>query len=113
MPIFRSDRGVNTMTVTFPDTITTWRIYGLGTAPTGLFGIAKPASLTMFSTIFLEVSLPSSVTSNEQFAVQATVFNHNERVALEDVSESGNSTTAVLIYMVSCKGIRRAEISFI
>ena len=86
---------MTTLEVNLPDTITTWRVYALGTSLNGLFGVAEPASLRVFSPIFLEVSLPYSVVRNEQFAVKATVFNYNERVPLADVSFSGNLTKIV------------------
>ena len=72
-------------TVNLSDAITTWRISALGISPTGLFGMAKPVSLRVFSPVFLEVSLPYSIVRNEQFAVKATVSNYNERVPLDDV----------------------------
>jgi hypothetical protein len=80
------DSGVTKVSVNLPHTITTWRIYALGVSQTGLYGMANPISLRVYSPIFLEVSLPYSVVRNEQFAVKATVFNYNERVDLTDIS---------------------------
>jgi hypothetical protein len=81
-----SDRGMTPKRINLPDTITTWRIYALGTSRTGLFGMAEPVRLRVFTPIFLEVSTPYSVLRNEQFVVKATVFNYNEKTKFENVA---------------------------
>ena len=79
------------MHVTVPDTITTWQVNAVGISDTGIFGMASPQRLRVFSPIFLEVTLPYSVIRNEQFVVKATVYNYNPVTTVDNVSQNSRA----------------------
>nr|ADE45341.1 thioester-containing protein 1.4 [Biomphalaria glabrata] len=73
----KSINGHATLTTTVPDTITSWIVSAFATnSDTGL-GVAPTTSkLRVFRPFFVSLTYPRSVTRNEQFIVQATVFNY-------------------------------------
>lgn len=74
------------MEINIPHTITKWELNAVGLSRSGLFGMANPITLRVFSPIFLDVSMPYSVVRNEQFALKATVFNYNPSTTFDGVS---------------------------
>uniref|UniRef100_A0A3P8YIM1 Alpha-2-macroglobulin-like n=1 Tax=Esox lucius TaxID=8010 RepID=A0A3P8YIM1_ESOLU len=63
------------VSLTVPDTITTWETEAFCLAPGG-FGLAPPVELTVFQPFFLEITLPYSIIRGENFDLKATVFNY-------------------------------------
>uniref|UniRef100_A0A3P8YJI5 Alpha-2-macroglobulin bait region domain-containing protein n=1 Tax=Esox lucius TaxID=8010 RepID=A0A3P8YJI5_ESOLU len=63
------------VSLTVPDTITTWETEAFCLAPSG-FGLAPPVELTVFQPFFLEITLPYSIIRGENFDLKATVFNY-------------------------------------
>jgi len=71
----RRDSGSAQVSVTVPDTITSWETEAFCLSSEGL-GLAPPAQLTVFQPFFLELSLPYSIIRGEIFELKATVFNY-------------------------------------
>ncbi|KTG04782.1 hypothetical protein cypCar_00047074 [Cyprinus carpio] len=69
------DSGSTRVTLTVPDTITTWETEAFCLSSKG-FGLAPPVQLTVFQPFFLELSLPYSIIRGESFELKATVFNY-------------------------------------
>lgn len=63
------------MSLTVPDTITTWETEAFCLSSQG-FGLAARKEITVFQPFFLELSLPYSIVRGEQFELKATVFNY-------------------------------------
>uniref|UniRef100_A0AAY5K1T7 Uncharacterized protein n=1 Tax=Esox lucius TaxID=8010 RepID=A0AAY5K1T7_ESOLU len=69
------ESGSADVSLTVPDTITTWETEAFCLAPGG-FGLAPPVELTVFQPFFLEITLPYSIIRGENFDLKATVFNY-------------------------------------
>ncbi|KAM4566979.1 alpha-2-macroglobulin-like [Odontesthes bonariensis] len=69
------DSGTKDMSLTVPDTITTWETETFCLSPQG-FGLAPRTKLTVFQPFFLELTLPYSIVRGEVFELKATVFNY-------------------------------------
>uniref|UniRef100_A0A6Q2XKM8 Alpha-2-macroglobulin-like 1 n=1 Tax=Esox lucius TaxID=8010 RepID=A0A6Q2XKM8_ESOLU len=69
------ESGSADVSLTVPDTITTWETEAFCLAPSG-FGLAPPVELTVFQPFFLEITLPYSIIRGENFDLKATVFNY-------------------------------------
>ncbi|XP_063062490.1 alpha-2-macroglobulin-like protein 1 [Engraulis encrasicolus] len=69
------ESGNTQISVTIPDTITSWETEAFCLHPQG-FGLAPPVQLTVFQPFFLELSLPYSIIRGETFQLKATVFNY-------------------------------------
>ncbi|XP_031439689.1 alpha-2-macroglobulin-like protein 1 isoform X2 [Clupea harengus] len=69
------ESGEAQVSLTVPDTITTWETEAFCLSPQG-FGLAPPVQLTVFQPFFLELSLPYSIIRGETFELKATVFNY-------------------------------------
>ncbi|XP_010771774.1 alpha-2-macroglobulin-like [Notothenia coriiceps] len=67
--------GTKDMSVTVPDTITTWETEAFCLSSQG-FGLAPRKEITVFQPFFLELSLPYSIIRGEHFELKATVFNY-------------------------------------
>ncbi|XP_059186799.1 alpha-2-macroglobulin-like isoform X2 [Centropristis striata] len=67
--------GQRDVSLTVPDTITTWETEAFCLSPQG-FGLAPRKELTVFQPFFLELSLPYSIIRGEHFELKATVFNY-------------------------------------
>uniref|UniRef100_A0A8C7KWS3 Alpha-2-macroglobulin n=1 Tax=Oncorhynchus kisutch TaxID=8019 RepID=A0A8C7KWS3_ONCKI len=77
--------GTVDMTLTVPDTITTWETEAFCLAPGG-FGLAPPVELTVFQPFFLELTLPYSIIRGEHFELKATVFNYLSKCIMVSVT---------------------------
>ncbi|KAL6104952.1 a2ml1 [Pungitius sinensis] len=69
------DSGTKDVSLTVPDTITTWETEAFCLSPQG-FGLAPRKKITVFQPFFLELSLPYSIIRGEHFELKATVFNY-------------------------------------
>ncbi|CAJ1065980.1 alpha-2-macroglobulin-like protein 1 isoform X1 [Xyrichtys novacula] len=69
------ESGSTDLSLTVPDTITTWETEAFCLSPQG-FGLAPRKTLRAFQPFFLELSLPYSIIRGEQFDLKATVFNY-------------------------------------
>ncbi|XP_039643075.1 alpha-2-macroglobulin-like isoform X2 [Perca fluviatilis] len=67
--------GTKNVSLTVPDTITTWETEAFCLSPQG-FGLAPRKNLTVFQPFFLELSLPYSIIRGEHFELKATTFNY-------------------------------------
>ena len=71
-----SPSGLAEMSVTIPDTITTWVMQAVAiNNKTGL-GLATPLRIVGFREYFISLKLPYSVKRGEQVSLLATVFNY-------------------------------------
>ncbi|XP_037534357.1 alpha-2-macroglobulin [Nematolebias whitei] len=69
------ETGSKDVSVTVPDTITTWETETYCLSSHG-FGLAPRQKLTVFQPFFLELTLPYSIIRGENFELKATVFNY-------------------------------------
>ncbi|XP_070762047.1 alpha-2-macroglobulin-like [Enoplosus armatus] len=69
------ESGTKNVSLTVPDTITTWETEAFCLSPQG-FGLAPRKELTAFQPFFLELSLPYSIIRGEHFELKATTFNY-------------------------------------
>ncbi|XP_062275147.1 alpha-2-macroglobulin-like [Scomber scombrus] len=69
------ESGTKDVSLTVPDTITTWETEAFCLSPHG-FGLAPRKELTAFQPFFLELTLPYSIIRGEHFELKATVFNY-------------------------------------
>ncbi|MEQ2190144.1 hypothetical protein GOODEAATRI_032751, partial [Goodea atripinnis] len=67
--------GTKDVSLTVPDTITTWETETFCLSSEG-FGLAPRQKLTVFQPFFLELTLPYSIIRGENFELKATVFNY-------------------------------------
>ncbi|KAF3847191.1 hypothetical protein F7725_020219 [Dissostichus mawsoni] len=67
--------GTKDVSVTVPDTITTWETEAFCLSSQG-FGLAPRKEITVFQPFFLELSLPYSIIRGEHFELKATIFNY-------------------------------------
>ncbi|XP_029301679.1 alpha-2-macroglobulin-like [Cottoperca gobio] len=67
--------GTLDVSLTVPDTITTWETEAFCLSPQG-FGLAPRLEITVFQPFFLELTLPYSIIRGEHFELKATVFNY-------------------------------------
>ncbi|XP_074542082.1 alpha-2-macroglobulin-like [Halichoeres trimaculatus] len=84
------ESGSTDLSLTVPDTITTWETEAFCLSPQG-FGLAPHKTLTVFLPFFLELSLPYSTIRGEQFALKATVFNYLSSCIMVTVSPAHSS----------------------
>ncbi|XP_038548725.1 alpha-2-macroglobulin-like isoform X2 [Micropterus salmoides] len=69
------ESGTKDVSLTVPDTITTWETEAFCLSPQG-FGLAPRKDITVFQPFFLELSLPYSIIRGEHFELKATTFNY-------------------------------------
>ncbi|XP_051814091.1 alpha-2-macroglobulin-like [Acanthochromis polyacanthus] len=66
--------GTKNVSLTAPDTITTWETETFCLSPE--FGLAPRKQITVFQPFFLDFTLPYSIIQGEHFELKATVFNY-------------------------------------
>uniref|UniRef100_A0AAZ1XGY5 Uncharacterized protein n=1 Tax=Oreochromis aureus TaxID=47969 RepID=A0AAZ1XGY5_OREAU len=71
---FRDD-GKRGVSLTVPDTITTWETEAFCLSSQG-FGLAPRQEMKVFQPFFLELTMPYSIIRGEHFELKATVFNY-------------------------------------
>uniref|UniRef100_A0A9J8CVP7 Alpha-2-macroglobulin-like n=1 Tax=Cyprinus carpio carpio TaxID=630221 RepID=A0A9J8CVP7_CYPCA len=81
--------GSTRVTLTVPDTITTWETEAFCLSSKG-FGLAPPVQLTVFQPFFLELSLPYSIIRGESFELKATVFNYLSKCIMVKVTPASS-----------------------
>ncbi|XP_038548739.1 alpha-2-macroglobulin-like [Micropterus salmoides] len=69
------ESGTKDVSLTVPDTITTWETEAFCLSPQG-FGLAPRKEINVFQPFFLELSLPYSIIRGEHFELKATTFNY-------------------------------------
>ncbi|XP_067363569.1 alpha-2-macroglobulin-like isoform X2 [Channa argus] len=69
------ESGTKDVSLTVPDTITTWETEAFCLSPQG-FGLAPRKEIKVFQPFFLELTLPYSIIRGEHFELKATVFNY-------------------------------------
>ncbi|XP_053306303.1 alpha-2-macroglobulin isoform X2 [Spea bombifrons] len=62
--------------LTFPDSITTWKVGMFCTSEESGFGLSDTVSLVAFQPFFLDLTLPYSGIRGEKFTLKASVFNY-------------------------------------
>ncbi|ROI15092.1 Pregnancy zone protein [Anabarilius grahami] len=87
--------GSTQVSLTVPDTITTWETEAFCLSSKGL-GLAPPAQLTVFQPFFLELSLPYSIIRGETFELKATVFSYLSKCIMVKVTPA-SSTAFTLV----------------
>uniref|UniRef100_A0AAZ1WXR9 Alpha-2-macroglobulin-like n=1 Tax=Oreochromis aureus TaxID=47969 RepID=A0AAZ1WXR9_OREAU len=69
------DDGKRGVSLTVPDTITTWETEAFCLSSQG-FGLAPRQEMKVFQPFFLELTMPYSIIRGEHFELKATVFNY-------------------------------------
>uniref|UniRef100_A0A8B9FIH1 Complement C5 n=1 Tax=Amazona collaria TaxID=241587 RepID=A0A8B9FIH1_9PSIT len=64
-----------TLSVTLPDSLTTWEVEGVGISDKGIC-VAAPLEVQVVKDIFLSVYVPYSVVRGEQIELKGSVYNH-------------------------------------
>ncbi|XP_040901700.1 alpha-2-macroglobulin-like [Toxotes jaculatrix] len=79
------ESGTKDVSLTVPDTITTWETEAFCLSPQG-FGLAPRQNITVFQPFFLELTLPYSIIRGEHFELKATVFNYLTKCIMVSVT---------------------------
>ena len=82
--LLTDDKGAATLTLTCPDSITTWHLRGLASSAEGL-ALAE-ADFTVFQEFFVEPDLPVEVVRGETFPLRIQIYNYAQeaqRIFLE------------------------------
>ncbi|KAM6399815.1 complement C5 [Rhynochetos jubatus] len=64
-----------TLSITLPDSLTTWEVQGVGISDKGIC-VAAPLEVQVVKDIFLSVYVPYSVVRGEQLELKGSVYNH-------------------------------------
>uniref|UniRef100_A0A8D2PIM5 Complement C5 n=1 Tax=Zosterops lateralis melanops TaxID=1220523 RepID=A0A8D2PIM5_ZOSLA len=64
-----------TLSVTLPDSLTTWEVQGVGISNKGIC-VAEPLEIQVVKDIFLSIYVPYSVVRGEQIELKGSVYNH-------------------------------------
>ncbi|KAM9218014.1 complement C5 [Leptosomus discolor] len=64
-----------TLSITLPDSLTTWEVQGVGISDKGIC-VAAPLEVQVVKDIFLSVYVPYSVVRGEQIELKGSVYNH-------------------------------------
>ncbi|XP_077398268.1 alpha-2-macroglobulin-like [Festucalex cinctus] len=78
--------GMKDVSLTAPDTITTWETETFCLSPEEGFGLAPREKLTVFQPFFLELTLPYSIKRGEHFELKATTFNFLSKCIMVSVT---------------------------
>ncbi|KAK2846829.1 hypothetical protein Q5P01_009828 [Channa striata] len=84
------ESGVKDVSLTVPDTITTWETEAFCLSPQG-FGLAPRKEIKVFQPFFLELTLPYSIIRGEHFELKATVFNYLTSCIMVSVTPAPSS----------------------
>nr|NP_001178230.1 alpha-2-macroglobulin-like protein 1 precursor [Bos taurus] len=68
--------GEESVHITVPDTITTWKAMTFCTSQSKGFGLSPTVGVTAFKPFFVDLTLPYSVVRGESFRLTATIFNY-------------------------------------
>ncbi|XP_075295627.1 complement C5 isoform X3 [Opisthocomus hoazin] len=64
-----------TLSITLPDSLTTWELQGVGISDKGIC-VAAPLEVQVVKDIFLSIYVPYSVVRGEQIELKGSVYNH-------------------------------------
>uniref|UniRef100_A0A8C3MN54 Uncharacterized protein n=1 Tax=Geospiza parvula TaxID=87175 RepID=A0A8C3MN54_GEOPR len=64
-----------TLSITLPDSLTTWEVQGVGISNKGIC-VAAPLEIQVVKDIFLSIYVPYSVVRGEQIELKGSVYNH-------------------------------------
>ncbi|XP_010115949.1 PREDICTED: complement C5 [Chlamydotis macqueenii] len=64
-----------TLSITLPDSLTTWEVQGVGISDKGIC-VAAPLEVQVVKDVFLSVYVPYSVVRGEQIELKGSVYNH-------------------------------------
>ncbi|KAG8447546.1 hypothetical protein GDO86_014883, partial [Hymenochirus boettgeri] len=95
--------GTKRLSVTLPDSLTTWEFQGVGMSDKGLC-VADQFQVTAYKDFFLDVQLPYSVVRGEQVQIKATVFNYknyNVKAGLKACYSNTLSATSLTAFSFS------------
>uniref|UniRef100_A0A669QDH9 Complement C5 n=1 Tax=Phasianus colchicus TaxID=9054 RepID=A0A669QDH9_PHACC len=89
-----------TLSITLPDSLTTWEVQGVGISDKGIC-VAAPLEVQVVKDIFLSIYVPYSVVRGEQIELKGSVYNHRAsaikfcvKIATGDgICSSGDSAT--------------------
>ncbi|XP_067363562.1 alpha-2-macroglobulin-like isoform X2 [Channa argus] len=84
------ESGTKDVSLTVPDTITTWETEAFCLSPQG-FGLAPRKEIKVFQPFFLELTLPYSIIRGEHFELKATVFNYLTSCIMVSVTPAPSS----------------------
>ncbi|KAK2912863.1 alpha-2-macroglobulin-like [Channa argus] len=84
------ESGTKDVSLTVPDTITTWETEAFCLSPQG-FGLAPRKEIKVFQPFFLELTLPYSIIRGEHFELKATVFNYLTSCIMVQVTPAPSS----------------------
>uniref|UniRef100_A0A3P8QBB8 Alpha-2-macroglobulin bait region domain-containing protein n=1 Tax=Astatotilapia calliptera TaxID=8154 RepID=A0A3P8QBB8_ASTCA len=84
------ESGTEEMTLTVPDTITTWETEAFCLSSEG-FGLAPREDLKVFQPFFLELTMPYSIIRGEFFELKATVFSYLTSCMMITVTPASSS----------------------
>uniref|UniRef100_A0A8C5UFW3 Complement C5 n=1 Tax=Malurus cyaneus samueli TaxID=2593467 RepID=A0A8C5UFW3_9PASS len=66
---------MRTLSVTLPDSLTTWEIQGVGISDRGIC-VATPLEIHVVKDVFLSIYVPYSVVRGEQIELKGSIYNH-------------------------------------
>ncbi|XP_065709868.1 complement C5 [Patagioenas fasciata] len=66
-----------TLSITLPDSLTTWEVQGVGISDKGIC-VAAPLEVPVVKDIFLSIYVPYSVVRGEQIELKGSVYNHRD-----------------------------------
>ncbi|XP_062446760.1 complement C5 isoform X2 [Rhea pennata] len=97
-----------TLSVTLPDSLTTWEVLGVGISDKGIC-VAEPLEVQVLKDIFLNIYVPYSVVRGEQIELKGSVYNYGSsvikfcvKIAAGDGICSFEDTTTTGVLIRSC-----------
>ncbi|XP_042734829.1 complement C5 [Lagopus leucura] len=102
-----------TLSVTLPDSLTTWEVQGVGISDKGIC-VAAPLEVQVVKDIFLSIHVPYSVVRGEQIELKGSVYNHRAseikfcvKIAAGDgiCSSGGSATTGTRMHNCDLKNL--------
>ncbi|XP_050417000.1 complement C3 [Patella vulgata] len=107
-----SDKGRKTVSVTLPDSITTWVVRAVGLSSTRGVCIAEPREITAYKPVFIQLHLPYKAVRLEQVKVTVTMFNYkNQRMKIK-MNYTGDVSLCLPNQMSTIKTTLKAEKSW-
>ena len=82
--------GEESVHITIPDTITTWKAMTFCTSQSKGFGLSPTVGVTAFKPFFVDLTLPYSVVRGESFRLTATIFNYLKQCIRVRAGDAGS-----------------------
>jgi hypothetical protein len=103
--LITNEKGIATLSLTTPDTMTTWNVEAVASTKNARFGLGTK-NVTVFKGFFIEPDIPVSVLRNDEFPLKILIYNyanHTSSITIklhsgewfELLSESNGITTQV------------------